>query len=281
MDALQHLHRIIESNSSFWAGEYEIAYRYFSSGNRTTEAEIRWMQLQMYKEWTGSGVYPERSITSLVEVALSELREIETTGKIPLEKIVRHNLMFALDEFHHYQILSRALYLVSSEAKKSIWDCGDILEAKNLEASRMKFRGAKHGMQIVGFTEGGGLGMYFGVRDAFREVGVRSDVDVLIDEFAKETIDDEKHHMLHRMSELVNSELSGSEWQFASEALHEMFYSKLLERNAQFGHMLSQDEVSHFACDAERGAHYIKRYLSFLLDELPIIIQKSPLHNTQ
>jgi len=258
---------IIEHNAPYWAGEFAVAYSYFAGGARTREKDIRWIELQMFKEWTGSGVYGDRTVTvtGVIQQGLEQLRRIEEGGVVKDLDGVSQLIQFGLDEFGHFKILHKLYRRIAPERSVSIFDMGNLAEARKMVEMRQSFRETRPlGDTIVDLTEGGGLGMYFGIAKAFDSAGTLSEDDRIIRDFANMTITDETEHMRHRFRKATSLSLSASQWEEVDRGLQSLFWQKLVERNEQFSDVFSQAELRKMAQDVEAGRAYVRANLGFL-----------------
>jgi hypothetical protein len=264
---------VIEHNAPYWAGEFAVAYKYFTDGARTPEKDIRWIELQMFKEWTGSGVYGDRSVTvtGVVQKGLDELRRIEGGGAVKDLDRVSHLIQFGLDEFNHFKILYKLYRRIAPNRNVSIFEMGNLPEARKMVEIRHDFREHKPlGNTIVDLTEGGGLGMYFGIAKAFETVDAVSEEDQIIVEFAKLTVTDETGHMSHRFRKAMALGVSPQQWEDVDRGLQTLFAQKLAERNEQFGNVFSQLELDAMGRDAEAGKAYVSTNLGFLNSQIAL-----------
>lgn len=262
---------VIEHNAPYWAGEFAVAHRYFSDGARTSEKDVRWIELQMFKEWTGSGVYGDRSVTvtGVVQKGLDELRRIEGGGAVKDLDRVSHLIQFGLDEFNHFKILYKLYRRIAPNRNVSIFEMGNLPEARKMVEIRHDFREHKPlGNTIVDLTEGGGLGMYFGIAKAFETVDAVSEEDQIIVEFAKLTVTDETGHMSHRFEKALSLGIAPRQWEEMDLGLQVLFKQKLIERNEQFGNVFDRDELEAMGRNIEAGRNYVRTNLGFLSKQL-------------
>lgn len=266
MDLNRIFNEIIDSNAPYWAAEYDVTYAYFTSGLRTEEIDKRWIRLQMYKEWTGAGVYPDKSITTLVAHAIKLMTQLEREDNSANLDEINYFLRFAVDEFSHYRILHDAYAILDAGCSDSIWSMGNLDEAKALEDKRSSYQSISNGPQIVSLTEGGGLGMYFGIRDALDRIGVENKLDEMAYKFGLATIQDEKGHVAFRFKDLFNVTGGKIDTTQLNKYLGDIFLSKLRERNAQFGYVYTDAELLEKSQNKSLGIDYARKYLGFLLE---------------
>ena len=263
----------IEHNAPYWAGEFAVAHTYFSRGPRTRESDICWMELQMFKEWTGSGVYGDRSVTvtGVIQKGLEQLRNIESGGIVKDLDGISQLVQFGLDEFEHFKILYKLYRRIAPDRNVSIFEMGNLPEAVKMVEMRQSVReSGPLGDTIVDLTEGGGLGMYFGIAKAFEGIGTLTENDKVVRDFANMTIRDETDHMQHRFRKAMALGISAKQWEEIDRGLQTLFAQKLVERNEQFGNVFSRDELDAMGRDIETGKQYVRTNLGFL--DVPLAV---------
>ncbi len=260
------LRDMILNNAPFWGGEYAVARRYFGTDLRSDEGDVRWLRLQMYKEWTGAGAYGERGITvnNLVRRASEGLDRIAEQGYLDGIEEVGGLLNFATDEFNHYAILCRVYRNLVKDNRLSIEEMGDMPHGNTLVELRYKMREDRLGNIAVDLSEGGGLGLYFAVRDAFADQGELSENDRHILDFANATVEDETQHMAWRFQKLVEAGLEPDELRQVDEHLQTICTQKLRERNQQFSDAFSDDDLQELMRDTQSAHRYAREHLGFL-----------------
>jgi len=263
---------LIQTSAPYWAGEYKVAYKYFTNGARTPESDVRWMRVQMFKEWTGAGVYGDRGVTisNLVRRAGDALDEIAVDGNIGDLDEISGLLQFALDEFNHYSILCRAYKQLVPDNTLNIEQMGDLEEGNELVAMRYKMRESELGTLSVDLSEGGGLGMYMAINDVFNKSTPRSQIDEQIKAFARATVNDEREHMAHRFSVLLEAGLEPGQWEEVTTGLQQISKQKLRERNQQFSGVYNNADLDKFGRDADSGRQYVQNYLDFMLQRFDL-----------
>jgi len=271
-DANRAVGRLIHHNAPYWAGEFAVARRYFANGSRQPARDATWLGLQMFKEWTGSGVYGpgDASIDALVQRCADALgRARSGLAREDLEQ-VSQQLQFATDELNHYLILWRAYQRIAPDSRKSIEEMGDLHHARRLVELRAAVRTEPLGDWMVELSEGGGLGLYFAVCE---QLGSQPDLapeDQIILSFARATVADETEHMTHRFRSALALGLSADDWERIDAGLQRVSAQKLRERNEQFGGQFSSDELEHMGRDFDAGRRYATRHLTFLNERLGI-----------
>ena len=234
---------------------------------------IRWIELQMFKEWTGSGVYGDRkvTVTGVIQEGLNALRRIEGGGVVKDLDQVSQLVQFGLDEFEHFKILYKLYRRIAPNRYVSIFDMGNLPEAVKMVEMRQSFRENEPlGDTIVDLTEGGGLGMYFGIAKAFENVGVLSEEDGIVRDFAHMTITDETEHMQNRFRKALSLGLTAQQWEDVDRGLQTLFAQKLVERNEQFGNVYTRAKLDSMATDIEAGNAYVRTNLRFLTEPVAL-----------
>ncbi|MEY9840548.1 hypothetical protein [Streptacidiphilus sp. EB103A] len=261
-------------SAPYWAAEHEIATRYFASPTRSADADKLWVGHQMFKEWTGSGVYGPRDTTvaSMIREVAAEVAPLDggTVAPHPL-KSTYTKLSFASDELRHYaQLHDLYLLIETSTPPPSIASLGTLPQGVALTELRLHYRDDKIGAVAVDLSEGGGLGLYFGIRSAADLLDTDNPVDREVIAVANRTIDDETRHLLGRFRSARAQNLTPEQWGETARILRAISHQKLRERNEQFGDILTPEEVDG-ACEKEnqpRTQAFLRTHLGFLLADL-------------
>lgn len=268
------IQQALRMSAPYWAAEHEIALRYFGSSARNTVSDKVWVGHQMFKEWTGSGVYGPRhtTVASMIAEVAAEVAPLGQGAVAPSPlKSTYTKLSFASDELRHYAQLHDLFLLIESDTPPpAIAELGKLREGGTLTELRLGYRDDKLGAIAVDLSEGGGLGLYFGIRSAKDLLDLSSEVDREVLAVADRTIEDETRHLLGRFQGARDAGLDEEQWGRVSAILEEISRQKLLERNEQFGGMLTAGEVAS-VCASEnrpRTAAFLTGHLSFLLDYL-------------
>ncbi|MFD7898969.1 hypothetical protein [Streptomyces sp. NPDC059743] len=268
------IQQALRMSAPYWAAEHEIALRYFGSSARNTGSDKVWVGHQMFKEWTGSGVYGPRhtTVASMIAEVAEEVAPLGRGAVAPSPlKSTYTKLSFASDELRHYaQLHDLFLLIESATPPPAIAELGNLKEGAALTELRLSYRDDELGAIAVDLSEGGGLGLYFGIRSAKNLLDSSSHVDREVLAVADRTIADETRHLLGRFQTARDAGLDEEQWVRVSEILEEISRQKLLERNEQFGVMLTSQEVAT-VCASEnhaRTAGFLTDHLGFLLDYL-------------
>lgn len=276
MHAAAPVQGALMGSAPYWAAEHEIAIRYFADPNRTPETDKLWVGHQMFKEWTGSGVYGPRSTTvaTMIKEAAAEIGELDSHPLAPRPlKATCDKLGFASDELRHYAQLHDLYLLIEPvSAPPSIAELGTLADGTALTDLRLKHRDDPLGAVAVDLSEGGGLGLYFGIRSAASLLDRSKPVDRTILEVAERTIADETRHLTGRFRNALKAGLDPTQWATVSDILRTVSHQKLLERNQQFGRVLTPEEVATAADQENHGRtlSFLRTHLGFLLEDLRI-----------
>jgi len=276
-DVLQAVGRLIDHNAPYWAGEFEVAHAYFANGKRAPAHDETWLGLQMFKEWTGSGVYGpgDASINALVRRCADALDQARDGVPGADLEHVSQQLQFAADELNHYLILWRVYRRVAPDSRKSVDEMGELPQARRLVQTRAAVRNEPLGDWMVELSEGGGLGLYFAVSEC---LGARADLsaeDRIILRFAQATVNDETEHMTHRFRSALAKDMSAADWKRIDEGLQRVSAQKLLERNEQFGGVFTAAQLERKGRDLAAGRRYVAGHLGFLHERLGIPLAAS------
>ncbi len=263
---------LLKNNSPFWFGEAEVAKKYFTSGMRTEYRDRRWLGYQMFKEWTGSGVYGEEGVW-VDKLLMRAAEKVGNLGDPPrlaeMEELVGE-LAFAFDEFRHAKDLARAYYLVAPEAKATFHELGELKNGRMLTSLRYQLRKQPIGRAAVELSEGGGLGLYFGIRNVFAKTTPTDTLERYILGIGKNTLEDEMGHMATRVKNVLDADYSFAQWAELDSSLQEICWQKLLERNEQFDFPYSVEELSGKIKDVVGAQEFVTHELGFLLDRIGI-----------
>jgi hypothetical protein len=271
-EAKSHVDKLIveaiEQNARFWAGEYEVARSYFRPDNpgRTPERERRWLGLQIWKEWYGSGVYgPEGvDVRSLIVEAGQRMASLDPMTHISeIEGIIEH-LSFAVDELRHFALFSDVLRAVEGHLPESMDGLKGICPGRKLTEFRYQLRKEPLGEVAVVLSEGGGLGLFFGIQDILTEAPSLTDADRLLLTAVEAVLDEETGHLGHNFREARDAGYTEDDWRRINGMLQDINHVKLEERYGQFG-MSAEDSSYQTAVRGENG------WRAFVSEKLPFL----------
>lgn len=260
------LDSLLEAVAPCWAGEALIARRYLGGEHRTVARDVQWIGFQIFKEHTGGGVYggPGETVATILRSAA--LRASGITLATPAEDIdkVLGDLQFAVDELRHMTQFIRLYTLAGGDAHRSIESLGKLDNAGRLAALRHESRSTPIGHTAVELSEGGGLGLHFGMQEHFRLSPPSAPADRELARLTDVILADETHHMQARFRSILDLEDSDSTWQSLENQLVAICAQKLRERNEQFSFPLSEEELRQLPGDRSLGRQYMEAHLGFL-----------------
>ena len=267
MDRSTAISSLLDRASPCWAGEARVVREYFGSASRSRETDVRWIGFQVFKEFTGSGVYggPNVTVAAILRSAADDAGRLDLSTPGDEIREVLDRLHFAVDEFRHTTQLIALYRAVGGDPERAISSLGSLDQGVRLVALRHAHRRTVIGRWAVDLSEGGGLGMYFGIQEHFR---LQSRDDALsrgITDMAKVTLRDEMKHLVHRFAVVLDHVDDSATWHQVELALQEIAVQKLHERNEQFSSPLSNEEISRCVKDVDQGRKYVRAHLGFLL----------------
>jgi hypothetical protein len=234
-----------------WAGEAEVARTYFSSPDRTSESDRKWIAHQCYKEFWGSGFTDPKLglIGEITEKIRDRLPEIDKT-------VDRYEILDMLDmihtEFDHYCHFAEVWDALRApgEAKLNPSMLKNWPEGNALDTYRVNVR-AEHGelgWTSLRFTEGGYCTLY----SEGAKLRGRDGIDGQIGEACAKVYDDEVGHMLKGMAALNQHEFDADQWAVLERLTIDQLRLRVHMRNGQFGNPLSEERITAiFAGDIE------------------------------
>jgi hypothetical protein len=256
----------------YFNGEKRVGTEYFTNGKRTQETDAIALGYQANKEYTGSGVYGKRGINvgHILKDAGEQLAKINVLPSIDEIAILRQEIEFGRDESKHFFDLVKAYKIADPNSSSTIEELGALSEGKKLLEIRYKCRNTPLGRVAVDLSEGGGLGIYFAICQVLSKQKIKSELDKLLLNIAKNTLSDEKHHMAHRYLTAYNMDYSTEEWEEITDMLISILWQKLLERNQQFSSPFSEAQLRDIVAQRDLADRFIEEHLGFLLRHLSI-----------
>lgn len=243
--------RALDASAPAWAGEYQIAQRYFGAdGHRNAQTDLFLVEQQMYKEWHGSGLYGPRGVT--VQTLLSDaaqrmqlLNECDEYEKIDRVDSILGILKFAGDELRHYRKFAELRMLLTAEEHSNVSQMGKLREGKALTELRYAQRETEIGLAAVRISESAGLSFFFGTLKALGKdpARARNAVDAAFITITKGIIADEHTHIGFNFHHREVVHLDEDGWADLGRRLRLISLQKLRERNEQCGYILSDAEL--------------------------------------
>ena len=245
MSASTNLKGLIEAAAPYWAGEAEVVRTYWTWTGRTRETDRRWLALQCYKEFRGFGAGFEE-----LGPFLGQLESLRAAyGRIDTE-IDRHEVLeiaaTLYAEFAHYCAFADAHDRLALPGEPKLNPTMLTSWAEEDELARVR-RGHmdRHralGTRAAQFTEGGYCSL-FSEGMKLRERLTPETADRLIAEACARVYDDEFGHMLRGILGLDEAGFSASDWRTLADISVEQLQHRILMRNAQFGHPVSEARI--------------------------------------
>lgn len=263
----RRLQQLIEAAAPCWAGEALVGRRYFGGSHRTLERDLKWIGFQVFKEYSGGGVYggPGETVASILRAASQRAAQIElATPEAEIGQILG-DLEFAMDELRHMTQFMRLYALAGGERDRSIASLGELPHAHRLASLRHELRVTDLGRMAVSLSEGGGLGLHFGMHEHYTSHPPADAIDVETARLTKSILADESRHMLSRFQAALALDQDESSWTDLQAKLVAICTQKLRERNEQFSSPLGGDELASITADQALGRRYVGDHLGFLV----------------
>ena len=238
------LRRLIGAAAPYWAGEAAVFRTYWKWGKRTRDTDRRWLALQCSKEVWGSGLAPLDK-----GIFLGPAEElIRLFPRIDID-VDRHAVLGIAEglwaEFLHYCAFADAHDAlgrpgeprINPHSIKSGWK-------EDLDLSALRFRHKREhpglGERAARFTEGGYCTLFSeGMLLKNKKNPKHGKANRLIADACAKVYEDEFGHMLKGIAGLDEEGLSAADWRTLEKMAVEQLKSRILMRNAQFGHPLA------------------------------------------
>ena len=238
------LRRLIESAAPLFAGEAEVVRSYWDSPVRTIETDLRWLELQVFKEFKGSGVgdYDNRGV---IMGPLTEVLEVLPRMDIEVPRHRIRDLLEGLyEEFTHLVAFADVYDAIRPAGTPKLdphrcqgWEEDNVL-------TRLRYRtlaeNGEIGVRASRFSEGGYCTLF---REGMR-IAARGGNDALIAEACAKVYDDEFEHMLGGIVGLDAEGMTGDEWARMEALVADLLKARVTMRNGQFSNPLSPRRVA-------------------------------------
>ena len=232
---------LTELGKRFWAGEAEISRTFFGQP-RTKEEHLRWLRLHCFKEMYGSGISgnPRGIILDSLEQSLASFPGLDTQQA---RREFEHRLRFLREEFTHYRMFADILEELSGAPVRLQELAGyQLPEDRKLQQLRDHFKRTdpRVGEAAVGFTEGGGSGLFY------EGMKLRGNADRLLDqvgEVCSLVYTDELEHQEHGAMEAEEGLRTEEEWNRAREMVIAICQQRLRMRYDMFGLPISEARI--------------------------------------
>lgn len=240
-----NLQQLITAAAPLFAGEAEVVRTYWDSPIRAPETDLRWLELQCFKEFKGSGV-GELNNMGVIVGPLTEVQDL-----LPRldrdENADRHRVLDLLDglyaEFRHL-VAFADVYDAIRPAGSPPYDPhrSEGWEEDN-DLTRLRYRTIEEhgdiGRRASKFSEGGYCTLF---REGMTLKGRGGNEDLIAGACAK-VYDDEFEHMLEGIVGLGNEELSASDWELMERLVIDLLKLRIHMRNGQFSQPLSPKRI--------------------------------------
>jgi hypothetical protein len=246
-----------------WGGEFAIAIHYFREGSRarTPARDRSWLEFQIWKEWYGSGVYGPRGITvaDLLQQAIAQIRMPAAADDAEALAAAGAMLDFGRDEFAHFTILFELWRRTFADAPARVEAWGALPAGHELMELRLRLQDDRLGAIAVRLSEGGGLGLFFGIRDALADAKGTFERGLL--QAVERILADERHHLIGNFVDAAKAVREPAEIAAVVDALDQICAVKLREREQQFDVVLDHVPTAEFE-------HYRAHHLGPLRTEI-------------
>lgn len=237
---------LIDAAAPFFAGEAEVVRSYWDSPIRTTETDLRWLELQVFKEFKGSGVgdFENRG------VVMGPLTEtLELLPRMDVEPgVTRHRIRDLLEglyeEFTHLVAFADVYDAIRPEGAPPLdpHRCAGWPEDDALTGLRYRTL-AEHGeigRRASKFSEGGYCTLF---REGMAIAG-RGGADALIADACARVYEDEFEHMLEGIAGLDRTGLAAADWRRMEDLVVALLKARVRMRNGQFSHPLAPERLA-------------------------------------
>ncbi len=238
--------RLVDAAAPFFAGEAEIVRAYWDSPVRTLETDLRWLELQVFKEFKGSGVGDFENRGVIMGPLTETLDLLPQMDRAP--GITRHRIRDLLEglyeEFTHlvafadlYDAIRPAGIPAIDPHRCTGWPEDDAL-------TRLRYRtiaeGGEIGRRACKFSEGGYCALF---REGMALAG-RGGIDGMIADVCALVYEDEFEHMLEGIAGLDREGLDEGEWRRLEALVVGLLKARLRMRNGQFSCPLPADRLA-------------------------------------
>ena len=244
MKLSENLDNLLASAGSHFAGEAEVVRTYWDWSGRTIETDLRWLELQVFKEFKGSGV-GEFQNKGVIMGPLIEIQEVLPKMDRGVDRHRIRDLLEGLfEEFTHLVAFADVYDAIRPEGTQPIdphrcqgWTEDDVLTQLRYQTIA---ENGEIGRCATKFTEGGYCAL-------FREgmaIASRGGNEKLIADACRLVYEDEFEHMLEGVVGLDDAEHSSEDWQRMSDLVATLLKARIAMRNGQFSYPLSSDRIA-------------------------------------
>ena len=247
MDVSENLRKLLASAGTYFAGEAEVVRTYWDWSGRTIETDLRWLELQVFKEFKGSGVGDFQN-KGVIIGPLTEVQEILPRMDRGVDRHRIRDLLEGLyEEFTHLVAFADVYDAIRPEGTPPIaphrcegWTEDDVLTQLRYKTIA---ENGEIGRRASKFTEGGYCTLF---REGMAIAG-RGDNEKLIANACRLVYEDEFEHMLGGVVGLDDAKHSFEDWQWMSDLVGTLLKARIDMRNGQFSYPLSTDRIAAIA----------------------------------
>ncbi|MGH7089252.1 MAG: hypothetical protein ACREFQ_10150 [Stellaceae bacterium] len=239
-----NLKRLVAANAPLWAGEAEVVRSYWTSPKRTRATDKLWLKRQCWKEFAGTADLKGDTVALLSGLAAIIKQQLPSLDVSVDRHDLRDEVETAFVEYTHYCHFADVYDTLLDPGEPKLnankletWPEEDRLASRRREVRRTI---GKIGTRASSFTEGGYCTMY----SEGAKLKGRPGLDGRIGAACQKVYDDEFGHMMRGVIGIDEEGLSESEWEQMAQLTTEQLRMRILMRNAQFSHPLSDERVS-------------------------------------
>jgi hypothetical protein len=160
----------------------------------------------------------------------------------------------------------RLYRMAGGDSGASLEALGGLEQSRRLIALRQQLRSTPVGLMAVALSEGGGLGLHFGMHEHFDEHPPSGPLDRELCRVTEMILEDERAHMLGRFRHSLELADDDTTWHELATHLTTICAQKLRERNQQFSEPLADTAIDALVVDRDFGRRYLTEHLGFLLE---------------
>ena len=247
MPPSEGLRGLVAAAAPLFAGEAEVVRTYWDWDGRTTATDLRWLELQCFKEFKGSGV-GEKDNMGVILGPLAEIQEaLPRMDRGVGRHHIRHLLEEVYEEFSHLCAFADAYDAIRPEGAPPLdphacdgWD-------EDRALTELRYRTiAEHGemgVRASKFSEGGYCTLF---REGMRvkgRGGPRARANDMIAGACALVYEDEFGHMLQGIVGLDDEGLSADDWRMLAGLVVALLRARIRMRNGQFSRPLPDERI--------------------------------------
>lgn len=242
------LQGLVAAAAPLFAGEAEVVRTYWGWEGRTVETDLRWLELQCFKELKGSGV-GELGNMGVIEGPLREIGEsLPRLGRGVDRHHVRHLMEGLHEEFSHFCAFADAYDAIRPEGAPPLDPHLSDGWAEDRALTEMRYSilagHGEAGLRASRFSEGGYCTLF---REGMRiagEGGPHARSNGLIARACTLVYEDEFGHMLQGIAGLDDEGLAPDDWSELTGLVVGLLRLRIPMRNGQFSYPLSGERIA-------------------------------------